>query len=167
MLRKATLRTALAATLLLTSASAWSYEQDLAASYAGLFEPVAGAAAGKALHLMKPDAFVDQIKQGKAFVMLDVRTPAEAQIYGAALPGSMAIPLNELFKAENLDRLPTDKPIVVVCKSGTRAAVAGTALRHVGFDNVMILKGGFKALNDYLDAKTANTPPPAPAAATK
>ena len=43
-------------------------------------------------------------------------------------------------------------------KSGTRASVVGTALRHIGFDNVSILKGGYMALNKYLDPKTANAP---------
>jgi len=40
-----------------------------------------------------------------------------------------------------------------------RATAAGTALRHIGFENVYILKGGFKALTDYMGPKEANTPP--------
>ena len=76
-----------------------------------------------------------------------------------SVPGSLAIPASELFKVENLDRLPEDKRIVVVCKSGTRAAAVGTALRHVGFGNVYILKGGFMKLASYLDAKASNSPP--------
>jgi rhodanese-related sulfurtransferase len=47
---------------------------------------------------------------------------------------------------------------VIVCKSGTRAFAVGTALRHIGFDNVSILKGGYMSLNKYLDPKTANAP---------
>jgi rhodanese-related sulfurtransferase len=65
-----------------------------------------------------------------------------------------------LFAPASLARIPVDAPVVVICKSGTRATAAGTALRHIGFDNVLSLKGGFKALSDYLDAKTANTPLP-------
>jgi hypothetical protein len=34
----------------------------------------------------------------------------------------------------------------------------GTALLHIGLNNVYILKGGFKVLSNYLDAKTANMP---------
>jgi rhodanese-related sulfurtransferase len=48
--------------------------------------------------------------------------------------------------------------VVIVCLSGTRASAAGTALRHIGFENVYILKGGFKALAGYLDPKEANAP---------
>ena len=150
------LRGLVAAAFVLGASSGWAYDHELAASYAELFQPVAGAKAGKELHLIKVDAFVDGIKKGKEFVALDVRTPAEAGIFTMSLPNSLVIPVNELFQAENLDRLPTDKSVVVVCKSGTRATAVGTALRHVGFDNVFILKGGLKALTAYLDPKTSN-----------
>jgi rhodanese-related sulfurtransferase len=144
---------------LVASGSLWSYDQDLAGSYAQLFEPVAGANAGKALHLMPPEIFVTKIKKGERMVTLDVRTPAETSVYTSALPDSLVIPINELFATDNLARIPTDTPVVVLCKSGARATAAGTALRHIGFDNVYILKGGFKALTGYLDPKSANSPP--------
>ena len=154
-----TIRTAVYSALLLAGASVSAYDHDLAASYAELFEPVAGAKAGKALHLISPEALVESIKKGEEVVALDVRTPAESGLFTMSVPGSLAIPASELFKVENLDRLPEDKRIVVVCKSGTRAAAVGTALRHVGFGNVYILKGGFMKLASYLDAKASNSPP--------
>lgn len=150
---------AAAAALLFTSAAAWSYDESLAASYARLFSPVMGEGAGKALHLMTAEAFLNKVRMGDRVVTLDIRTPAETCVFTTALANNLVIPLNELFIAENLARIPVDTPVLVLCKSGTRATAAGTALRHIGFDNVFILKGGFKALNDYLDAKTANSPP--------
>lgn len=138
---------------------AWSYDVEMAQSYAKLFAPVKGAKAGKAMHLMKPDVFVDKIKANEKLIVLDIRTPAESGIYGATLPGTLVMPVNELFTEANLAHIPTDKAVVVVCKSGTRAAAAGTALRHIGFGNVYILKGGFKALAGYMGPKEANTPP--------
>jgi len=149
----------LATAIVLSSTSGWAYDQDLAASYQKLFEPVAGVKAGKALHLIKPDAYMEDLKKGKEFVAIDVRTPAESVVFTMTLPGSLSIPTNEVFKPENLARLPKDKQIVVVCKSGTRAIAVGTALRHLGFSNVYILKGGINALSVYLDPKTANTLP--------
>ncbi|NEV63241.1 rhodanese-like domain-containing protein [Thiorhodococcus minor] len=139
--------------------SLWSYDAGLAASYAQLFEPAVGAQTGKALHLMTAEVMVNKIKAGDPLILLDVRTPAEAQIFGGAVPGSLSIPLSALFQEQNLTRIPTDKAVIVLCKSGTRATAAGAALRHIGFDKVFILKGGFKALAAYLDPKTANTPP--------
>ncbi len=137
---------------------AWSYDAAMAESYAQLFEPVKGAAAGKALHVMKPDAFLNKVKANEPLVVLDVRTPAETGIYHVTLPGTLVIPVSELFKEANLSLIPTDRTVVVMCLSGTRATAAGTALRHIGFENVYILKGGYKALTAYLDPKEANTP---------
>ena len=149
----------LATTLSLGSTMSWAFNQELAASYEKLFQPVAGTKAGKALHLVKPEVFLEDLKKGKRYVAIDVRTPAEFSIYSMTLQDALRIPMNELFKAETLARLPKDKPIIVVCKSGARAIAAGTALRHIDFNDVYILKGGFKALSAYLDPKVANTPP--------
>ena len=137
---------------------AWSYDSVMAESYADLFAPVKGAGAGKALHLIPPDVFLNKVKAKQSLVALDVRTLAEIGVFTSILPGSLMIPMNELFTEANLARIPTDKTVVVLCKSGTRATAAGTALRHIGFDNVYILKGGFKALTGYLGPKEANTP---------
>ena len=137
------------------SGPAWSYDSAMAESYAELFAPVKGAGAGKALHLIPPDAFVEDIKDKKEFLVLDVRTPVETGIFGMALSNSLAIPVDLLFQPANLDHLPTDKPIIIMCQSGIRSVAVGTALRHIGFDNVYILKGGFKALSTYLGPKQA------------
>jgi len=132
---------------------AWSYDAAMAESYAKLFAPVKGAGAGKALHLMKPDAFMNKVKAKEPVVALDVRTPAEIGVFTSILPGSLTIPIDALFTEANLARIPTDEAVVVLCKSGTRATAAGTALRHIGFENVYVLKGGFKALIAYIGAK--------------
>ena len=147
------------AVVITVAGPAWSYDSVMAESYAELFAPVKGAGAGKALHLMKPDVFLNKVKAKELLVAVDIRTPAETGVYSATLPGTLVIPLDELFTKVNLARIPTDKTVVVVCKSGTRAAAAGTALRHIGFDNVYVLKGGFKALAGYMGPKEANTPP--------
>ena len=107
---------------------------------------------------MTPEVFMNNLKTGKHMVTLDVRTPAESGIYSSTLPGSLAIPINDLFTKTSLDRIPTNKIVVVICKSGARATAAGTSLRHIGFKNVYILSGGFKALMGYLGPKEANSP---------
>ena len=137
---------------------AWAYDSAMAESYADLFAPVKGAGAGKALHLIPPDVFLNKVKAKEPLLVLDIRTPAETGVYSVTLPGSLLIPVNELFTGTNLAQIPTDKTVVVMCMSGVRATAAGTALRHIGFENVYILKGGFKALTGYLGPKEANTP---------
>lgn len=150
--------TFLLATTVAIAGPAWSYDAAMAESYAELFAPVKGAGAGKALHLMKPNAFLNKVKAKEPLVALDIRTPAEIGVFTSILPGSLVIPVNELFTQANLARIPADKTVVVLCKSGTRATAAGTALRHIGFENVYVLKGGFKALIAYMGPKEANTP---------
>ena len=129
------------------ASAAWSYDAEMAASYAKLFAPAEGVKVGKELHFINPDGFIKNLQAGKEYVAVDVRTAGEAAMLGMTMPGSMAIPLNELFTEENLKRIPADKMVVIICKSGARATVAGTALRHIGFDNVYILKGGLQALS--------------------
>jgi len=152
------LTTTLLAVAVAFAGPAWSYDTAMAESYAKLFAPVKGAGAGKALHLIKPDSLLNKVKVKEPLVILDIRTPAETGVYSVTLPGSLMIPVDELFTETKLSLIPTDKTVVVVCMSGTRATAAGTALRHIGFENVYVLKGGFKALTGYLGPVEANTP---------
>ncbi|NDJ84413.1 MAG: rhodanese-like domain-containing protein [Chloroflexi bacterium] len=70
--------------------------------------------------------------------LIDVRTPFE--FARGHLPGAINIPLNQLqFQA---DKVPTDKPVVFVCATGTRSADAAYAFANAGFDNVYNLAGG-------------------------
>ncbi len=138
---------------------AWSYDSDLAESYARLFSTVSGGGAGKALHLVSPEDFVSELAQGKEYVVIDIRTPQETGLFTLSLPHSLTIPADQVFVPENLDRIPTDRPVLVVCKSGTRATAIGTSLRHIGFDNVYILSGGFQALASHYGPKQAHQSP--------
>ena len=141
--------------------SAAAYNGALADSYAKLFAPVAGAQAGKALHLIKPSMLLQAMQTGKPISVIDIRTPKESAVIGISLPGTLRIPLNMLFTRDNLVRIPRDRRVILVCKAGVRAAAAGTALRHLGFDNVFILKGGIDGLAKHLSPVTDNTAPPA------
>ena len=145
-------------TAIFVAAPVAAYDQGRAAEYAQMFAMVQGAKAGKELQLLKPEQFVKQVRGGKPFVTVDFRTPGETQFFTSILPGHLVIPLAELFKPEQLAKLPTDKPIVVMCKSGTRATAAATALRRIGFSETYVLKGGFKGLIAYLGAPEANKP---------
>jgi adenylyltransferase/sulfurtransferase len=70
--------------------------------------------------------------------LLDVREPREFEI--ARIPGSTLIPLGELPK--RLSEVPTDKDVIVHCKSGVRSAKAVNLLREHGYTRVKNLKGG-------------------------
>lgn len=151
------LATVALASVLIAAPSA-AYDRGVAEGYAQMFASVQGPKAGKHLHLIKPDQFVKEVRAGKQYVTVDIRTPGETRFFTGNMPGHLVIPLNELFKHEQLAMLPTDKPIVIMCQSGTRATAAATALRNIGFTETYVLKGGYKGLITYLGPKEANQP---------
>jgi rhodanese-related sulfurtransferase len=84
----------------------------------------------------------DQLQETNDYVLLDVRTPGEYE-YDGHIEGSRLLPLQML--GQRLNELPTDRPIVIVCRSGNRSHVACEQLTRIGFDNVINLSGGMIA----------------------
>jgi rhodanese-related sulfurtransferase len=72
--------------------------------------------------------------------VLDVREPHEFDGPLGHVPGAVLIPLGQL-KAR-ADELKRDKPIVAVCRAGSRSAQAITILRGAGFSEIANLAGG-------------------------
>ncbi|MDT0527776.1 rhodanese-like domain-containing protein [Micromonospora sp. DSM 115977] len=83
------------------------------------------------------------IDSGRAPRMLDVRTPAE---FGTAhVPGAHNVPLDVLREHREELRRHLDGTVVLICRSGARAARAGQALAGVGLPDLRILDGGMTA----------------------
>ncbi len=78
------------------------------------------------------------LNNGRNFVFLDVRTPAEYE--QVRLPGSTSIPLGTL--RSRLDDLPRDQEIITFCRQSLRAYEAALILRAAGFPRVRTLDGG-------------------------
>jgi len=72
--------------------------------------------------------------------LLDVRHPEEWEAGHA--PEAVFLPLDEL--GDRYTELPTDRTIVVICRSGARSARATEALVGAGY-NAVNLAGGMKA----------------------
>ncbi len=89
---------------------------------------------------------VEALSKGQDILLLDIRTPEEHGVVTLNHPSAQWIPVHELFTTDNLDRLPTDKQIAVVCLSGYRAAFATGLLRAVGFEDVVFVTGGLAGL---------------------
>ncbi len=69
---------------------------------------------------------------------IDVRAPRERdQKY---IAGSLGIPLNHL--ADNLEKLPKDRPLLVYCAGGYRSSIAASLLQSRGFRHVSEIAGG-------------------------
>jgi len=99
---------------------------------------------------------LEMIKNKEPFVFLDIRTPQEMSITGITWKDTLRIPMHELFKEENLKKLPKDKKIIVVCHTGVRAAAVTLALRAVGFMNAYNYKGGIAELAKDVGRNTVN-----------
>lgn len=92
------------------------------------------------------DDLMKMIRDGEKFTILDARTPGEMGIIGMKLPNTLEIPMHEVFKEENLKRLPTDEKLILLCHSGSRVTMMAAGLLMLGFNNIVILKGGIKAV---------------------
>ena len=89
--------------------------------------------------------------QNEDFQLIDVREPYEYEI--ANLKGDL-IPLAEIEAA--VDKIASDKKVVVHCRSGARSAKAIRQLEaKYGFDNLYNLAGGILAYAEEIDTRLA------------
>ncbi len=95
------------------------------------------------------------LRNNKPVTLLDVRTDGEASVISLSGKNALHIPIEHLFEKSNLDKLPTDKPVMIVCHSGTRATLAAMGLKQIGFKNVHVVKGGLIALAKADNPKNA------------
>jgi len=75
--------------------------------------------------------------------VLDVRTPGEFET--AHIAGAYNVPLDLLQEHRDEIIKHLDEDVVLVCRSGQRAAQAEETLRNSGLSNVHILDGGITA----------------------
>ena len=80
----------------------------------------------------------DKLDRNEDFQLIDVREELEYDICN--LNGEL-LPMGSIF--DHVDRISTDKPVIVHCKAGGRsAAVINELERRHGFTNLYNLKGG-------------------------
>ncbi|MGC0336006.1 rhodanese-like domain-containing protein [Streptomyces sp. SLBN-8D4] len=92
---------------------------------------------------LDPAGLRDLTRSGEGPRLLDVRTPGEFRT--AHIPGSYNVPLDTLreHRAELLHHL--DEDVILICRSGARAAQAEQALAEAGLPNLRVLDGGVVA----------------------
>jgi glyoxylase-like metal-dependent hydrolase (beta-lactamase superfamily II)/rhodanese-related sulfurtransferase len=76
----------------------------------------------------------------KELHVLDVRSHGEFDGELGHIAGAQLIPLDEL--RIRASEVPTDKPVVVVCQTGKRSALATAILRKAGVSRIANLAGG-------------------------
>lgn len=72
--------------------------------------------------------------------VVDVREPHELHGELPCVDDALCIPLGEL--RDRLEEVPMDRPVVAVCQSGKRSAMAVNILRQAGWKNVANVAGG-------------------------
>jgi hydroxyacylglutathione hydrolase len=82
---------------------------------------------------------LEELMRLDAVELIDVRNSSEWE--AGRVPGARNFPLGRL--AEQLDQIPRDRPLIVHCESGGRAAVAIGMLQANGFGDVRHLTGDF------------------------
>ncbi|GAB3564899.1 molybdopterin-synthase adenylyltransferase MoeB [Spelaeicoccus albus] len=82
------------------------------------------------------------------FELIDVRGPAEHDI--VAVPGARVLPLAEFETGRALAELPSDKDIIVHCKSGGRSLRAVRLMHDAGFARAIQMDGGVLAWIDQV-----------------
>jgi glyoxylase-like metal-dependent hydrolase (beta-lactamase superfamily II)/rhodanese-related sulfurtransferase len=77
--------------------------------------------------------------------LLDVRE-AEERIPGEKVHANASIPLGQL--QDRIDEIPSEKPIMAICRSGRRSAMAVNILRQAGYEKVASVAGGILGWKD-------------------
>jgi hydroxyacylglutathione hydrolase/adenylyltransferase/sulfurtransferase len=79
---------------------------------------------------LTPRELADRLERGEDFQIVDVRQPEEWE--AGRISGARHIELAAL--AQNAASVDRAKPVVFVCRSGSRSAMATEAFRAAGYD---------------------------------
>jgi hydroxyacylglutathione hydrolase len=107
----------------------------------GIFD-IAGWRLGGGAERLEPVSIeeLERLLAADEICLLDVREADERS--GGSIPGSRHLPYR-LARQAAADGFPGGVPIVTICESGTRAAIAASVLCAAGVDARPVLEGGF------------------------
>jgi adenylyltransferase/sulfurtransferase len=107
-------------------------------------EEAAEAARDSTISVLQLKDMLDAREAGETdFVLIDVREPNEYEI--VSIPGSVLIPKGEFLDGSALEKLPSDRRIVLHCKVGGRSAEALAVVKGAGYADAIHVGGGVVA----------------------
>lgn len=113
-------------------------------------DEAAEAAAGSTISVTQLEHMLKERDNGERdFTLIDVREPNEYEIN--RIPGSVLIPKGEFLNGNALGDLPSDKPIVLHCKSGVRSAEVLAIVKGAGYSDAVHVGGGVVAWVKQID----------------
>jgi adenylyltransferase/sulfurtransferase len=83
------------------------------------------------------------------FVLVDVREPNEYEIN--RIPGAVLIPKGDFLNGSALEQLPSDKQVVMHCKTGVRSAETLAIVKGAGYADAVHVGGGVVAWVNQVD----------------
>ena len=88
--------------------------------------------------VLTPEQYQQDFKQAKKpHMLIDVRTPEEFR--SGHIPGAINIDVQTL--QQRLKDIPSDKAVVLYCRSGNRSATAAGILQRAGYTDVFDMGG--------------------------
>ena len=95
---------------------------------------------------LSPEEFKSKLSSTPDAVLIDVRKPEEVE--EGIIEGAVSIDYTDSSFSEKIAELDKLKPYFIYCKSGKRSGDAAAEMKKVGFENIIVLKGGYK---DWLE----------------
>jgi len=109
-------------------------------------EEAADAAAGSTISVHQLKQWIDDRDD---IFLVDVREQVEWDIN--RIPGATLIPKGDFLNGSALEKLPSDKQVVLHCKSGVRSAEVLAILKGAGFADAVHVGGGVVAWVNQID----------------
>ena len=102
---------------------------------------------------ISPKELKSKLDAGENITVIDVREAWELE--KGKLAGIVHIPMNDV--PNEMDRIPMDTPVVIMCKSGNRSSQVTDWLIGQGYDNVLNLTGGITRWAKEIDPSLPTT----------
>jgi len=113
-------------------------------------EEAADAAADATISVVTLEQMLKEREEGvRDFVLVDVREPNEYEIN--KIPGSVLIPKGDFLNGSALEQLPSDKQIVLQCKTGVRSDECLAIVKGAGYADAVHVGGGVVAWVKQID----------------
>jgi rhodanese-related sulfurtransferase len=87
-----------------------------------------------------------QIDQSVFEAVTFIDTRDLEQFEKQTIPGAIHIEWRQVL--ERMDKIPSEKKVIVFCNTGSLSAQAAFALRVAGFDNVVVMQSGLLGWHD-------------------
>jgi molybdopterin/thiamine biosynthesis adenylyltransferase/rhodanese-related sulfurtransferase len=113
-------------------------------------EEASEAAVGSTISVTTLEQMLKEREEGtRDFVLVDVREPNEYEIN--RIPGSILIPKGDFLNGSALEKLPSDKQVVMHCKTGVRSAETLAIVKGAGYADAVHVGGGVVAWVNQVD----------------